>query len=142
MRQRYGGTPARALRVRVLALALALAASIMSSIDFSSPAAAQANGAPTPAKANGAQLPRDEERYKAPIGHRQPRPRDLPPDVVRDEDRSVAVEKELDKGLEICRNCIEHPTATQRSVDSAVLLDAHKRLAPKKRLTRRHPLGL
>jgi hypothetical protein len=50
-------------------------------------------------------------RAQAPIGHRQPRPQDLPPSVLRDEegggsssDRTRA-RQQLDKDLQICKGC-------------------------------------
>jgi hypothetical protein len=46
-----------------------------------------------------------DPRLKAPIGHRQPRPSDLPPNVRRDEDRPATTDKELDERLKICRGC-------------------------------------
>jgi hypothetical protein len=47
------------------------------------------------------------ERDQAPIGHRQPRPEDLPRAVVRDENRVNADEHAFDKKLEdsMCRGC-------------------------------------
>ena len=98
--------PTLALSVRALTLAAELAALTMISINLLVPAMAQPGAAAPIAKPNAAQSPRDEERYKAPIGHRQPRPQDLPPGVGNDEDRSIASEREFDKKLEICRNCL------------------------------------
>jgi hypothetical protein len=46
-----------------------------------------------------------DPRLKAPIGHRQPRPSDLPPNVRRDEDRPAATDRDLDERLQICRDC-------------------------------------
>src|SRR5262245_22597057 len=44
-------------------------------------------------------------RMEAPIGHRQPRPQDLPENVQRDEGRRSAADEELDKKLQICKGC-------------------------------------
>jgi hypothetical protein len=44
-------------------------------------------------------------RVQAPVGHRQPRPQDLPPSVLRDEEKGVGANKTLDQKLEICRKC-------------------------------------
>lgn len=49
--------------------------------------------------------PGADPRLKAPIGHRQPRPSDLPPSVRRDEDRPATTDRELDQRLQICRGC-------------------------------------
>jgi hypothetical protein len=51
-------------------------------------------------------VPRAEQlRAQAPIGHRQPRPQDLPPSVLRDEEKGAGANKTLDQKLEICRKC-------------------------------------
>jgi hypothetical protein len=44
-------------------------------------------------------------RLAAPIGHRQPRPGDLPTGVLRDETSVPAGERAIDKDLRICRAC-------------------------------------
>ena len=98
--------PTLALSVRALTLGAALAALTMISINLFVPAMAQPYAAAQTAKPNATQSPRDEARYKAPIGHRQPRPQDLPLGVANDEDRSVASQRKFDKKLEICRNCL------------------------------------
>jgi hypothetical protein len=48
-----------------------------------------------------------QERDKAPIGHRQPRPQDLPQSVVREENRPNGSGHAFDRRLEnrICRGC-------------------------------------
>jgi hypothetical protein len=48
-----------------------------------------------------------QERDQAPIGHRQPRPQDLPRSVVRQENRPNNPGYAFDKKLEdsICRGC-------------------------------------
>ena len=137
--------PTLALSVRALTLGAALAALTMISINLFVPAMAQPYAAAQTAKPNATQSPRDEERYKAPIGHRQPRPQDLPPGVDNDEDRSIASERQFDKKLEICRNCFQpwRPIATQHSARSAAMLDTHtQRPSPRKRASRGHRLGL
>jgi hypothetical protein len=47
----------------------------------------------------------DDPRYKAPIGARQPRPRDLPEGVLRDEGHVAPSQRDFDKSLQICRDC-------------------------------------
>jgi hypothetical protein len=42
---------------------------------------------------------------QAPVGHRQPRPADLPPEVGQTEIAPTPQDKELDERLKICRNC-------------------------------------
>ena len=44
-------------------------------------------------------------KHEAPIGHRQPTLRSLPPDVLQNEPRPAPGEKEYDKKLIICRRC-------------------------------------
>jgi hypothetical protein len=48
-----------------------------------------------------------EGRAQAPVGHRQPRPQDLPPNVLRDEGGAVRspVDRDLDQKMQICRGC-------------------------------------
>jgi hypothetical protein len=55
-------------------------------------------------------VPRSHEqssdpRYDAPIGARQPRQQDLPPDVLRDEGKVTPSHSEFDKHLQICQPC-------------------------------------
>jgi hypothetical protein len=50
----------------------------------------------------------DQPRDRAPIGHRQPRPQDLPPAVRHEEGGTMGAtpdERAIDKKLEICRKC-------------------------------------
>jgi hypothetical protein len=46
---------------------------------------------------------------EAPVGHRQPRPQDLPPSVLRDEGgasgRGSNAEQKLEQELQICKGC-------------------------------------
>jgi hypothetical protein len=42
---------------------------------------------------------------QAPVGHRQPRAADLPPDVGQAEKAPTPQDQELDQRLKICRNC-------------------------------------
>jgi len=44
-------------------------------------------------------------RMEAPVGHRQPRPQDLPPAVRQEEGERSPAQKELDEKLQICRGC-------------------------------------
>ena len=80
-----------------------LGAGLMASTLVAFPYAAAAQGErPLP----GAQQPSDSQlRYQAPIGHRQPRPQDLPPNVTRDEGKATSGERALDQKLEICVKC-------------------------------------
>ena len=76
----------------------------------SAPAAAQDNrGSPVPPAVQGNSLPpaATEGRAQAPIGHRQPRPGDLPPDVRREEGGMVRspLDREIDQKMQICRGC-------------------------------------
>jgi hypothetical protein len=47
----------------------------------------------------------DDLRDQAPIGARQPRPRDLPESVLRNEGRVDPGQREFDKTLDICKGC-------------------------------------
>ena len=60
--------------------------------------------------AQSSRAPRSERqsselRLQAPIGARQPRPQDLPAQVLREEGRATASQRKFDKSLEICRDC-------------------------------------
>jgi hypothetical protein len=104
MRQEHRVTPNHAPRLRAVTLAAGLAALALAGAELSVKAAAQSSSPPlsTPREF------RDQLRDRAPIGHRQPRPQDLPPNVRRDERGSIgptSEERDLDKKLEICRRC-------------------------------------
>ena len=65
-------------------------------------------GNPVPPAVRGTSPPAATEgRAQAPVGHRQPRPGDLPPDVRREEGGMVRspVDRELDQKMQICRGC-------------------------------------
>jgi hypothetical protein len=69
--------------------------------------AAQDNPLPPAAQDNPLPPATTDGRMQAPIGHRQPRPSDLPPDVQREEHglgRSP-VDRGLDQMMQICRDC-------------------------------------
>jgi hypothetical protein len=55
--------------------------------------------------ANDPRPPMAQDRMEAPIGHRQPRPQDLPPSVQREEGQRTPAERQLDEKLQICRGC-------------------------------------
>ena len=88
--------PARANHLetsrRVLTLAGGLGVLVLTTVAHPDVAAAQTAAAPA-------------ARLQAPVGHRQPRAQDLPPNVRRDEGGATAEQQALDKKLEICRNC-------------------------------------
>jgi hypothetical protein len=48
---------------------------------------------------------RDEPRMQAPIGHRQPRPSDLPQGLDQNIIRRSLEDRELDRKMRICRDC-------------------------------------
>jgi hypothetical protein len=83
---------------RAAVLALTMGAAVLATAGLTTSAAAQ-DAAPSVTLAQG--------RNEAPIGHRQPRVEDLPPGVVRNEDKMKADQDALDKKLEnsICRGC-------------------------------------
>jgi hypothetical protein len=45
------------------------------------------------------------QRFEAPIGHRQPTVDDIPGSVLRDEGAATQGQRDLDKELDICRGC-------------------------------------
>jgi hypothetical protein len=49
----------------------------------------------------------DQRRLEAPIGHRQPRPRDLPPWIQQNENNVLRPKTNFDVGpdIKICRRC-------------------------------------
>jgi hypothetical protein len=67
--------------------------------------AAPAQTSPTVGAPSGLQQQGTDPRLKAPIGHRQPRPSDLPPNVRRNEGRPLTTDRDLDERLKICREC-------------------------------------
>jgi hypothetical protein len=74
----------------------------------SAPAAQDNRGNPVPPAVQGTPPPAATEgRAQAPVGHRQPRAGDLPPDVRREEGGMVRspVDRELDQKMQICRGC-------------------------------------
>jgi len=104
MRQEHRVTLNRAPRLRGVTLAAGLATLMLASAELSVKAAAQSNSPPL----STSRQSRDQVRDRAPIGHRQPRPQDLPPGVRRDERRTTGItseDRKLDKKLEICRKC-------------------------------------
>ena len=104
MRQEHRVTLNRASRLRTVTLAAGLATLMLASAELSVKAAAQSNSPPLSTSRQSGEQARD----RAPIGHRQPRPQDLPPGVRRDERRTTGItseDRKLDKRLEICRKC-------------------------------------
>jgi hypothetical protein len=75
----------------------------------SAPAAQDNRGNPAPPAVQGNSPPpaATEGQAQAPIGHRQPRPGDLPPDVRREEGGMVRspLDREIDQKMQICRDC-------------------------------------
>ena len=63
-------------------------------------ALAQTSSSPSPEQQSS-----DDLRDQAPIGARQPRPRDLPESVLRNEGHVDPGQREFDKTLEICKGC-------------------------------------
>ena len=105
MRQEHRATlNHHAPRLRAVTLAAGLATLMLASAALSFKAAAQLSSPPLSTSRQSGEQARD----RAPIGHRQPRPQDLPPGVRRDERRTTGItseDRKLDKKLEICRKC-------------------------------------
>jgi hypothetical protein len=96
--------------LRAAMLAAGPAAFIAGEIGLIDVAAAQNNPAPVPPpRALDMPAAPAQERMQAPIGHRQPRQQDLPPDVQRQElgkpDGDRGTDKTVDRPLDICRGC-------------------------------------
>jgi cell division protein FtsN len=92
----------RSLRAAMLAAALA----VLSMTGHTGIVLAQNNPLPRPdPQAADPQPPNLQGRMEAPVGHRQPRPQDLPPAVLREEGERSPAQKELDEKLQICRGC-------------------------------------
>jgi hypothetical protein len=85
---------------------VAVLSSIFLSVAFAQNAATSAQSPPAASYADPPPSATDARR-QAPIGHRQPRPSDLPSNVRRDEDGIVLspTDRELDQMLQICRDC-------------------------------------
>ena len=85
---------------------VAVLSSIFLSVAFAQNAATSAQSPPAASQADPPPSATDARR-QAPIGHRQPRPSDLPSNVRRDEDGIVLspTDRELDQMLQICRDC-------------------------------------
>ena len=47
----------------------------------------------------------DDARRQAPIGHRQPTPKDLPPGLDQNLGKRSLEDEELDRKMQICRGC-------------------------------------
>jgi hypothetical protein len=84
----------------------AVLSSVVLSVAFAQDAANSARNPPAASRANPPS-PATDARGQAPIGHRQPRPSDLPSNVQRDEGGPVRspVDQELDQKMQICRGC-------------------------------------
>jgi hypothetical protein len=54
---------------------------------------------------NNGSANRGMTKHEAPIGHRQPTLKGLPPDVLQNEPKSAPGEREYDKRLTICKGC-------------------------------------
>jgi hypothetical protein len=75
------------------------------------PSAGLAQSQPSPGTdSRGTAMPREGRTPEAPVGHRQPRPQDLPPSVLRNEgggasSGGVSSDRQLDQELQICKGC-------------------------------------
>lgn len=58
-----------------------------------------------PVNNEGRKAPVQDTVWQAPVGHRQPTARDLPPSIRRDEGARTQSERDFDKSLQICRDC-------------------------------------
>jgi hypothetical protein len=95
----------------------ALGISLMAATGFPSAGLAQIQPSPgtdsrgTTMPREGMPLAQPQGRIPdAPVGHRQPRPQDLPPSVLRNEgggasSGGVSSDRQLDQELQICKGC-------------------------------------
>jgi hypothetical protein len=103
MNQADSATRKHCVPLRTFVFVIALVALIMGAGDRSSVALAQSS--PAPPSDQPASRPDMQGRAEAPIGHRQPRPQDLPRGLSHEEGFRTRNQEALDKKLEICRGC-------------------------------------
>jgi hypothetical protein len=92
---------------KISTVMIAVAATLSVGVGTGTPcfAAPQADPHARASAVHAAAPNRLEDRYSAPIGHRQPRPQDLPRGVVKDEGKVGAWQRQFDQQLNICRDC-------------------------------------
>jgi hypothetical protein len=110
MDQAQIATASRCRSGRAATFVAGLATLIMAASTVPERASAQQNNsttgfAPAPVDRPPSNTLDPQPRLQAPIGHRQPRPSDLPPGMARDEGARTPAERELDEKLQICRGC-------------------------------------
>jgi hypothetical protein len=122
MQEAFARRGARRAAPGIIAWLALLAAAVTAQTSVSSVALAQGSpsapaaqdnrdnrGNPAPPAVQGNSPPpaATEGRAQAPVGHRQPRPGDLPPDVRREEGGMVRspLDREIDQKMQICRGC-------------------------------------
>jgi len=100
------GTRGRRAGARAIRIVASLAALVMAGAGVANVALAQNNPPPrSDMPALDGQRTDSQSRMQAPIGHRQPRPQDLPSNALRDQEGRTDAQRELDKKLEICKGC-------------------------------------
>ena len=72
---------------------------------FSAQALAQNNTSQSPRDKGTATGTTGTTGRQAPVGHRQPTTKDLPADVLQNEQRAPPSDKKGDKGSTICKGC-------------------------------------
>src|SRR5262245_35668615 len=110
-----GTSPEFRARRRVTTLVAGLAALVVAAIVLPTGAPAQSNPGGTSSRVNppatsdgqaqGQVQGQGQGRFEAPVGHRQPRPSDLPPGAAEDEGARTPEQRALDRSLQICRGC-------------------------------------
>ena len=88
-----------AAQLRRLSLRMGAAAMLAGLVGASHSALGQTNAA------QRALPPALDQRFEAPIGHRQPTVEDVPSNVLHGEGASTENQRDLDKKLDICRGC-------------------------------------
>jgi hypothetical protein len=92
-------------RRRMTRFVAALAVLIMAGTGLANAGSAQTNPRGTSAQVNPPPASDTQGRMQAPVGHRQPRPADLPAGIARDEGARTPEQRALDRTLQICRGC-------------------------------------
>jgi len=94
---------------------VAAAALMMTSLPYAA-AAPRESTRPSDSQVLDPQPLQSQDRMKAPVGHRQPRPSDLPPSVLRAEEGGGGTQgqgeggrtrerEDINKDLQICKGC-------------------------------------
>jgi hypothetical protein len=96
-------TIAKILGTGLIVATIVLPFGAIAQVQKSGPTSPDAATSASPAATSAAQAA--DSRYQAPVGHRQPRPSDIPANVARQNIGVDRGERDLDAKLQICRGC-------------------------------------